>query len=162
VRSNRLRVCVTDGADGACGTTPAIPCATTGHDGLCGSTDTTAPVARALGITDGRSYSRRRAPRTLRGTVTADPSGLRKVQVRLKRRSGPRCWYYSATRERFSRRSCMRSAVWFTVGEQPDWSYLLPGRLPVGKYTLSVRATDKAGNRSAVEDGTSRVVFRVK
>ena len=142
--------------------TPVPPCATTGHDGLCGTADTTAPVARALGIRDGKRYSRRRAPRTLRGTVTADPSGLRTIQLRLKRRSGPRCWFYSATRERFGRRSCMRSAVWFPVGDRADWSYLLPGRLPRGKYTLSVRAIDRAGNRSAVEDGTSRVVFRVK
>jgi hypothetical protein len=165
VRSNRLRVCVTDGADGACGTAVPQPqplqCTTNGADGLCGTTDRTAPTVRLLKAYDGWYYSRGHAPRTLRGTVTADPSGIRDVQVRLKRRQGKRCASWSARKERFVRRSCKRSAAWFSVGDGESWSYLLPSRLRAGKYTLDARATDKAGNVSVLERGRSRVVFRV-
>jgi hypothetical protein len=167
VRSNRLRVCVTDGSDGACGTTVPTPqqpssCTTTGHDGLCGTTDTTKPVARLVGLKDSKRYSRRRAPRTLRGTVTADPSGIRAVQLRLKGRRGRDCTKYSASRETWGKRSCWRNAPWFTVGEAETWRYLLPARLRPGRYTIDVRATDKAGNRSALRRGTSRIVIAVR
>jgi hypothetical protein len=147
VRSNRLRVCVTDGADGACGTTVPRPSAP----------DTTGPVARILGIRDGRRFSRRRAPRDLHGTVSADPSGLWAVKLRLTRRRGGRCWYFSGTRERFVRRTC-RKPYAFKVGDQPRWSYLLPSRLRRGRYVLEAYAIDKAFNRGALD----RVRFRVR
>jgi hypothetical protein len=137
-------------------------CVTTGTDGACGSVvpsppDTTAPLAAIDGIRDGQRFSRRRAPRELHGTVSADPSGLWAVKIRLTRRVGQRCWYFSGTRERFLKRTCGKRYA-FKVSDEPTWSYLLPARLPRGRYVLDTYAIDNAFNRSA----TTRVRFRVR
>jgi hypothetical protein len=145
IRSNRLRVCVTDGADGACGTVlPSPP-------------DTTAPVAGIDGIRDGQQFARRRAPRELHGTVSDDPSGLWAVKIRLTRRLGKTCWYFSGTRERFLKRTCGKRYA-FKVSDRPQWSYLLPARLPRGRYVLDTYAIDNAFNHGPVQ----RVRFRVR
>jgi hypothetical protein len=123
--------------------------------------DTVAPLARIAGIRDGQRFSRRRAPRELRGTVTEDRSGLRAVKLRLTRRVGDECWYFSGSRERFLRRRCGTRHA-FKVGEEASWSYLLPARLGRGRYVLDVYAIDRAGNRDVVERGRSRVVFVVR
>jgi hypothetical protein len=151
IRSNRLRVQVS--AAGGVTTPPGL---------LPGSTaDTVAPLARIAGIRDGRRFSRRRAPRELRGTVADDPSGLRAVKLRLTRRLGSACWYFSGSRERFRRRRCGTNHA-FKVGEEASWSYLLPARLPRGRYVLEVYAIDRAGNRDVAERGRNRVVFSVR
>ena len=157
IRSNRLRVCVTDGADGACGTraqspAPAAPVAVA---------DTAAPVARIRGIRNGQRFARRRAPRTLRGSVSPDPSGLRAVKLSLTRSAGGRCQLYSPTKERFRRSRCGRR-VNFSIGDRQDWSYLLPRRLGKGRYVLDAIAVDKAGNRDPLARGRNRVVFFVR
>jgi hypothetical protein len=156
VRSNRLRVCVTDGADGACGTRIEQPPAR----------DTTAPTVTILGIRMGQHFSRRRAPRELRGAVSADPSGLRAVKLRLTRRLRGTRWYFSGSKERFVKRRCGKPPAKrrcgkppaFKVGESTDWSYLLPARLRRGRYVLEAYAIDRASNRGK----ESRVVFRVR
>jgi hypothetical protein len=147
IRSNRVRVCVTDGQDGACGALLPQPAAP----------DRTAPVATIAGIRDGQRFSRRRAPRKLRGTVSADPSGLWAVKIRLTRKLGRTCWYFSGSKERFLKRTCGKKHA-FKVGDQPRWSYLLPRRLPRGRYVLDTYALDNAFNRST----TARVRFRVR
>jgi hypothetical protein len=159
VRSATETVCATTGADGACGTT--VPCATSGTDGRCGTADSEAPVVQIAKIRHGWYFSRRHAPRTLQGTVTADPSGLGSVQVRFKRQQGRACAAFDGKQERFRKRSCKRNAAWFAIGDRQDWSYLLPARLRPGRYTLEVIAIDKLGNRSALVRGASKVVFRV-
>jgi hypothetical protein len=163
VRSATESTCVSTGSDGACGTGVPQPvtCATNGADGRCGTADRTAPTVRVHKLHHRWYYNRRHAPRTLRGSVSPDPSGLRDVQVRLKRVQGKRCASYSAGKERFVARSCRRDAAWFSVGDREEWSYLLPARLRHGKYTLDVRATDNAGNVSPLQRGVTRVVFRV-
>src|SRR6185503_6923339 len=128
VRSNRLRVCVTSGADGACGTVQP---------------DTTAPTATIAGIRNGQHFSRKKAPRELHGTVTADPSGLWAVKIRLTRKLGKTCWYFSGSKERFLKRTCGKQYA-LKVGDQPTWSYLLPSRLPRGSYVLDTYAIDNA------------------
>jgi hypothetical protein len=157
VRTAVIHACVTDGADNVCGSPP--PCETSGHDGRCGTTDTEEPHARIKGLVDGRHYDR--GPRLLHGTVTADPSGLRAVKLRLTRRRGDRCWIYSGHTERFKARKCGKRS-WFKIGDRQDWSYLLPARLKRGKYILDVTAIDKAGNRDALERKRSRVLFWVR
>jgi hypothetical protein len=137
-------------------------CVTTGTDGACGSVlgsppDTTAPLAAIDGIRNGQRFSRRRAPRELHGTVSADPSGLWAVKIRLTRRLGQRCWYFSGTRERFLKRTCGKRYA-FKVSDQPTWSYLLPARLPRGRYVLDTYAIDNAFNRGAKQT----VRFRVR
>ena len=145
VRSNALDVCVTTGSDGACGST-VLP-----------SRDTTAPTSTILGIRDGQRFRPRRAPRELRGTASADPSGLWAVKIRLTRRDRSSCWYFSGSKERLLERTCGKQYA-FKVGESTDWSYLLPARLPRGRYTLAAYAVDKAFNRGA----ETRVRFRVR
>jgi hypothetical protein len=147
IRSNRVRVCVTDGQDGACGS--QLP--------QLAAPDRTAPVATIKGIRDGQRFSRRRAPRKLRGSVVEDRSGLWAVKIRLTRKLGGKCWYFSGSKERFLKRRCGKKHA-FKVGEQPEWSYLLPSRLPRGRYVLDTYALDNAFNRST----TARVRFRVR
>jgi hypothetical protein len=119
--------------------------------------DTTAPVASILGIRDGQRFTRRRAPRELRGTVTADPSGLWAVKIRLVRRHRGTCWYFSGSKEQFLKRRCGKQYA-FKVGEESQWSYLLPARLPRGRYVLDTYAIDGVFNRGQER----RVVFRVR
>ena len=139
IRSNRVRVTVGDVA-----AAPLPP-------------DTTAPLASVRGIRDGQRFTRRRAPRELRGTATADPSGLWAVKIRLTRRHKGTCWYFSGSKERFLKRTCGKKYA-FKVGEETDWSYLLPARLERGRYVLDAYAVDHAFNRGA----TSRVRFGVR
>jgi hypothetical protein len=155
IRSNRLRVCVTDGADGACGTTLPV-----GTPPVVVAPDTVGPVARIAGIREQQRFRRRRGPRTLRGVVEADPSGLRAVKLRLTRQVGRRCWYYSGSRERFLARRCGTRRA-FRVGNQERWSYLLPWRLGPGRYVLDVLTLDRRGNRNTLARGSSRIVFYV-
>ena len=132
--------------------TPAAPTA---------KPDTAAPVARIRGIRSGQRFSRKRAPRTLRGSVAPDPSGLRAVKLSLTRSVGGRCQLYSSSQERFRRSRCGRR-VNFSIGDRQDWSYLLPKRLGKGRYVLDVIAVDKAGNRDTLARGRNRVVFFVR
>jgi len=145
VRSAAEQTCVSDGADGACGTVQPSP------------PDRTAPVATIAGIRDSQQFSRRRAPRELRGTVSADPSGLWAVKIRLTRRLGNTCWYFSGSREEFLKRTCGKKHA-FKVGDRTDWSYLLPSRLPRGRYVLDSYAIDNVFNRGA----SQTVRFRVR
>ena len=145
IRSNRLSVCVTDGSDGACGSPRLAP------------PDRTAPTASILGIRDRQRFTRRRAPRELRGTASADPSGLWAVKIRLTRRHKGTCWYFSGSKEQFLKRTCGKQYA-FKVGDQTAWSYLLPARLPRGRYVLDTYAIDRVFNRGE----ESRVVFRVR
>jgi hypothetical protein len=161
VRSVSEPVCVTTGSDGACGTPTAAACVTSGHDGRCGTRDAEAPRATIVGISDGKRFTRRTAPRTLRGAVTPDPTGLRAVKLRLTRQLGDRCWKYSGRSERFQSRRC-GTRSWFRIGDRQDWSYLLPARLGPGRYVLDVAALDKSGNRDELVRGRSRVVFVVR
>ena len=52
--------------------------------------------------------------------------------------------------ERFERHRCGGSQS-FRIGDRADWSYLLPKRLPKGRYTIRVVAIDNAGNDAATE-----------
>jgi hypothetical protein len=119
--------------------------------------DVSAPVAAVSSVRSGAVYSRKRAPRLLRGSVIADPSGLQAVKLKLTRRAGGKCTYFSGGRERFRPMRCGRG-TFFRIGDRADWSYLLPKRLGRGSYVLEVKAIDGAFNRGA----PARVRFRVK
>ena len=116
--------------------------------------DTTAPTATIAGLK--KRYAHGRGPRELRGTVSADPSGIKSVRLAISRRKGDRCWTFAGGRERFVRHRC---GGWksFKIGDRADWSYLLPKRLGTGRYTIRVVAIDKAGN-----DGATRERIRVR
>jgi hypothetical protein len=143
--------------------TAAITCVSNGSDGNCGAQlpsgtplgterpdDKTAPVATISGLKRGQVFSRKRAPRTLRGTVSADPSGIKSVRLSILRKRGGRCWAFDGASERFKRHRCGGSRS-FRIGDRAEWSYLLPNRLPRGRYTIRVIAIDNAGNDSATE-----------
>ena len=165
----RIAGCATNGHDGFCGTTdtptkaPPPLCTTTGDDGLCGSPDHRAPAARLTGIPEGKHYNKGQGPRQLSGRVGDDPSGLAAVRLRLTRNDRSHCSTYDGKSERWKtlRRCGAIRGTWFSVGAKPDVTYLLPARLPRGRYVLDLEATDKAGNKAALARGTTRVVFTV-
>ena len=49
----------------------------------------------------------------------------------------------------------------FRIGDRAEWSYLLPKRLPRGRYTIRVAAIDKAGNDVGDRDEDPRQVRRL-
>jgi hypothetical protein len=151
IRSNALHVCVTDGNDGACGSAQRNP-------PLTPAPDRTPPTAKLAGLTDHAIL--KTGPRELRGSFT-DAGGVKQVKLRLTKRLGKRCWYFSGSMERFRRVRCGRGA-YFGIGDKADWSYLLPARLGKGRYVLDAVAIDAAGNRTPLERGTTRVVFTVR
>lgn len=169
-------VCVTDGADGACGTTapgqvlgagtdaqvPGAACANSGEDGRCGARDRVAPLAALTGLTDRRAFSAGQGPRRLSGKVQ-DASGVLMVKLRIHRRAGRSCSYFSGRQERFRSIRCgAANAKWFKIGDRADWSYLLPARLPRGEYVIDVNAVDTAYNRDdRRERGRNRILVRV-
>jgi hypothetical protein len=122
--------------------------------------DHSAPLARLLGISDKQIFAKGKGPRTIRATAP-DASGLAAVKLRLTTRVHGRCFYFSGRRTKFERTRCGRR-FFFKVGEQQDVSYLLPKRLGPGRYVLDLAAVDRAGNRTALARGTTRVVFTVR
>jgi hypothetical protein len=164
-RSVAAPVCVTNGADGACGSAaPPVACATTGDDGNCGTKDRRAPRGKILSIREGQRFNKGKGPRGLRGTVTPDPSGIAAVRLRLTRNDRTYCSTYDARRERFAamKRCGAKRGTWFSVGNREQWSYLLPAPLGRGRYVLDLQARDRAGNADTLLQRTrTRVVFKV-
>jgi hypothetical protein len=164
VRSNGLAVCVHNGNDGTCGTTRNIVNTTTINVTNTHTTTITrsAEVAEIQGIKNGHVYYRRAAPRLLNGTVIPAGAQLRKVQISLKRRYRGRCFYFSGSRARFVGIRCGKAAPFFSVGAKSSFSYLLPSRLPRGRYVYEIEAVDGAGQTTKLVNGVSRVVFSVR
>ncbi|HEV7804939.1 MAG TPA: hypothetical protein VGO80_03915 [Solirubrobacteraceae bacterium] len=173
-RSAAEAVCATTGSDGFCGSATATSepapaqqaCDTDGRDGRCGTRDVSAPGANIRAIAEGRRFGRGFGPRVLRVGVDPDTSGLLAVKLRLTRIDHGRCSYFSGKSERFvitGRGRCRASdGLWFAVGDRQETSYLLPSRLPRGRYVLDANAIDKAYNRDdRRRRGGNRVVFRV-
>lgn len=139
IRSNAAVVCVYAPGSGACSTGRAPGVAAPP------AADTTAPRAIVSSVRDGRRY--RRPPRTLAGRVEEE-AGIHQVYVRLRMIGRGGCRWLSGSRETFTRpRTCAR-ARYIRVGQNADWSYLLPLRLPAGaRYILDVKVLDRALNR---------------
>jgi len=154
-------------------TTSTALCAALAPDGSCLSDggvvvappptrDRAAPVARLSSLRYNEVFAAGRGPRLLRGTVAADPSGIASVELKLTGRDRGRCSYYDAAREVFRRAACRRNpARAFAVGDRAAWSYLLPSRLPRGRWLVTLTATDRAGNRSAPVDRITRIAIYV-
>jgi hypothetical protein len=173
---DRATVCVTDGADGFCGTTrpdgTTVPgggvtqaiCRTSGDDGRCGSADKHAAYGFISSVKTGRHYAKGKGPRELTGRVDDEPSGISDIRLRLTRNDGGRCAAFDGKREAFvklSRCGATRGG-WFSAGTIADWRYLLPAKLSRGRYVLDVQVVDKAGNRDdKLARGRNRVVFFV-
>jgi hypothetical protein len=153
VRSNGLTICVHQGEDGTCGTTiPAkelphtLPAIVPGPN-----------VVHADGIRGGHTYSRHSAPRLLSGSVDVPAGGtLSEVSVSLERSRHGHCAVFSGSREAFVRAKC-HTQRFFRVARTSSFSYLLPARLPAGRYVYVIRATGAPAKPVSV-----RVAFRVK
>jgi hypothetical protein len=169
VRSNGLSVCVHNGNDGSCGTTPPIQACPVAAGSNVGSCEVAhillAPpldVARISGLENGHLYARRFAPRVLRGTVQIPSgAGLLDVRIRLERRNGRRCFDFSGARARFVGTRRCGSAQFFSVGSAQSFSYLLPAPLRAGRYVYDIVAVDATRGVSKLVNGVSHVVFRV-
>jgi hypothetical protein len=164
IRSNRLTVCVTDGSDGACGTTAASSCQTTGDDGNCGTKDKRAPRGKIVSIREGQRFGKGKGPRRLSGIVTPDPSGIADVRLRLTRNDHTHCQTFDGRSERLVKlgRCGAKRGKWFSAGDREQWSYLLPAKLGPGRYVLDLQVRDKAGNVDTLLQRTrTRVVFTV-
>jgi glucose/arabinose dehydrogenase len=106
--------------------------------------------------------------KALRGTAS-DPSGLRKVQVALRRASrvGGGCRWWQQRKGAFGSAagSCAPSAYMTAKlkgsGEKVSWVLPLGGRLPVGRYLIFFRSVDGAGNVGAGPAGAKPVSLRV-
>ena len=154
IRSSALTICVASATGGDCG----LP-AQLGSQQNAAAVDSVAPSARIKGPRNGKRYAR--GPRVLRGTASDGQSGVRTVQLSLRRRTGRKCSQWSARSERFVGKTCRKKAF-FDAGAGPSWSYLLPDPLPRGRYVLDVKAVDRAGNiQSRFVRGRTRVVFQV-
>jgi hypothetical protein len=158
VRSNAFLVCVSQTGVENCG----VPVAQLGSQlgAVKRVRDSRAPLARISGPRNGATY--RRGPRLLRGTASDDASGVSVVKLALRRHvPGRNCRWWSGRRERFVGNHCHK-VFFFAIGEDPAWSYLLPRRLPRGRYVLDVKAFDRERNRDErFERGRNRVVFQV-
>ena len=152
VRSNALEVCVHNGDDGTCGTTAPSGAVLSfqpqnGAPGAPGRPGLVPSLPRVRGINMAQQFSRSHAPQLLHGTVKIGSNGLAAIKLRLWRHHRGRCWYYSGDTERLVESVCGRRKL-FSVGADADWSYLLPFRLPPGRYRLHVLAYDRDGNAS--------------
>jgi hypothetical protein len=138
IRSNAVDVCVYAPGSGACGSAvkgpPPTP--TLGPDKV-------KPTVAFRGLSDGAKY--KRGPRQLLGSAN-DDRGLFQVYFRLKRHSHQGCSWFSQKSARFTRSKAHCSARYQRVGNSTLWSYLLPSRLPVGKYELDEKAIDSSYN----------------
>lgn len=154
VRSNGLTVNVNSVPCGCVAVSPLIP-ATPGP--------TPTDIAKIEGVKNGHVYPRSKAPRILTGVVSVPANGtLRQVRISLKRRQGRRCYYFSGAREKFMRLKCSRPAQFFSVGGSESFSYLLPSKLPPGKYVYAIEAVNDAGQTTALVNGASDVAFTVR
>ena len=115
-----------------------------------GCHDKAAPAATLAGLRSGAVFSRKRAPRLLRGSVAADPSGLLAVKLRLTRRVGKTCSYFSGSRETFRSMRCGRGSF-FKIGDRRRLvATCCRSGSARGRYVLEAKAIDGAFNRGDV------------
>jgi hypothetical protein len=157
-------ICVHEGNDGTCGTTPPAktaiqPPGSSLPKSLPGNV--TLLEARAGGVSDGHVYSRRHAPRMLTGKVISK-APVTSISIKLLRRYKGRCWAYSGPLERFVKARCGRASFFKVSSGGSSFSYLLPSKLPPGRYVFDIEARDAAGDHTAQHRGSSQIVFYVK
>jgi hypothetical protein len=121
--------------------------------------DRTPPTAKLAGLEDHAVL--RTGPRELRGSFS-DSSAIKTIKLRLTKRLGKKCWYFSGRSEKFRGSRCGKGPYFAIEASGRDWSYLLPSRLGKGRYVLDAVAIDGAGNRTPLARGTTRVVFTVR
>jgi hypothetical protein len=136
IRSNAADVCVYTAGSGDCGSARA--------QSPTLSPDRVKPIAALRGIRNGQKF--KRGPRKLAGSAS-DDRGLFQVYFLLKRHSHAGCSWFSSKAARFTsaKRHCS-AARYQRVGSKSSWSFLLPARLPAGRYELVEKAIDSSYN----------------
>jgi hypothetical protein len=144
-------------------------CVTSGSDNACTPVELRSKLLKSIpafsSIKNGKRYSRKNAPREIKGSVKPGRAGIKEVRVRLARTIGERCASFGADAGKFEteRRCGVKHAPFFAVGTGSEFSYLLPGRLGRGNYVLDVRVVDKDGSQTkSFVNGATRVKFKVK
>jgi hypothetical protein len=120
-----------------------------------------------LSITSPRAGQRlkrgKRAP-VLRGR-TSDATGVRTVELALRRLEGRRCRWYDTRRRTFVVGGCTTPRFFRAVVNDFGWSYTFPRNVlpPLGRYELRARATDFLGHRTTALTSAARtlVAFRI-
>jgi hypothetical protein len=156
-------ICIHEGNDGTCGTQVAkgAPISPPGSSTLPPETGHPALTAQAGGVRNGHVYSRREAPRVLTGKVVSKIA-ISSISIKLRRSYHGRCWAYNGVRQRFQRVRC-GDGSFFKVGSGgSSFSYLLPSKLPPGRYVFDIEATDATGQHTTLQPGKSKIVFYVK
>lgn len=158
-------ICVHRGDDGTCGTpTPSSGPSIQPVGKAPAVLPYTGPyplVGRFTDVGNGHFYSAAGAPRLLSGEVVAHAS-VTSISLELHRSYRGRCWAYDGARERLQRARCGHGRFFKVASGGERFSYLLPARLPAGRYVLDVSATDAVGNHAPLDRGSSRVVFYVE
>lgn len=169
LRSNAAPICVYDAGTSPCPEASPPPAGGPGSppSGGGGEPPTEPPPASSTGplerdppiarISNPRNGVRYRiGPRSIRGSVREEGSGIDRIELALLRRRGGRCTWWSPSLSRFAGASCRRPVA-FRASRSTSWFYRLPRRLGSARYEVRVRAFDRAGNMSA----SHRVRFRV-
>ena len=133
VRSNRLRVCVSDGSDGSCGSGTA---ADGTPPGRAGADDTVAPATTLAHHERQGVLARARR----RGRCAATSARIRRACARSscasRATTGKKCAFFSGGRERFRDPRVRARRVLHRSATAPTGRYLLPKRLGRGRYVL--------------------------
>lgn len=107
--------------------------------------DIRSPTIALTNVRDGERFTRRTAPRRLRGTAR-DEGPIRRVNLSVIRKRDGDCRRLNR-RSRFVRSDCDRAGDFFLVAQRGRWSMPLP-KLKPGRYTVRAVAVDAADNRS--------------
>jgi hypothetical protein len=88
-------------------------------------------------------------------------SGVKRVRVSIARVAKKRCRFLKKGGHLTKRRSC-RKPVSITARGKGNWLVRVRGRLPRGRYRVTARAEDLAGNREGVSARRNRVKLRIR
>jgi hypothetical protein len=100
----------------------------------------------------------------LRGRAS-DATGVRSVEIALRRFEGRRCRWYDSRRRAFVLGACATPKFFRAVVNDFGWSFTFPSRVnpALGRYELRVRATDFVGHRTTAFTARAKTLtaFRI-
>jgi hypothetical protein len=133
-----------------------------GPGGGASGPDLAAPTLSIISPRAGQRLKRGKRAPVLRGR-TADATGVRAVELALRRFEGRRCRWYDGRRA-FLLGSCTRPRYFRALIDDFAWSYTFPRKIVpgVGRYELRARATDFLGNRTTAFSASSRTLARFR
>ncbi len=155
-------ICLHAGNDGTCGTTAPSKSESPGQSPPAVSPPSIAQAitAQIEDLREGHTYSRRHAPRTLAGKIDSAVA-VTSISIRLRRSYKGRCWIYNGTLERLQHTRCGHGGFFKINSQGSSFSYLLPSKLPPGRYVFEVEATNVSGQHTELKLDSSKITFRV-